>query len=259
MNIRQRLYAIPDLALAKRLQFMTDGQVDSYVELLNSFVETFPEEEAGLKAAMEKRDIKSVIRHLSRIREILASIYADELADECWRRLNSFDRERPEKIEAYVIFLLSTLAALSIDIQMAFLTERDNNTEPARVELTEEASDVKNILAVDDDTYFLDTFKAALKDIPCKIIGVTSGLSALGALKNLTPDLFALDIEMPVMDGIELAKEIRALGHKAPIVFITGNATREYVSKCVSAGASDFIIKPINPQNAVGRISKFLG
>ena len=259
MNIRQRLYTIADLALGKHLQLMTDSQVDSYVELLNSFVETFPEEEAELKAAMEKRDVESVIRRLSSIRETLINIYAEELADECWARIKSFDKERPEKIEAYVIYFISTLAALSIDIQVAFLTEGDGSANPMRVQDEQGAGAVKSILAVDDDTYFLDTFKAALKDVPCRIIGVTSGLAALGALKNLSPDLFALDIEMPGMDGIELAKEIRALGHKAPIVFITGNATRSYVSKCVSAGASDFIIKPINPQNAAGRISKFLG
>jgi len=63
---------------------------------------------------------------------------------------------------------------------------------------------------------------------------------------------------MPNMDGIELAHKIRDLGHKTPIVFITGNATKEYVSKCVEAGASDFIIKPLNPQYAAGRIKNLL-
>ena len=259
MNIRQRLYTIADLALASRLQLMTDIQVDMYIEQLNSFVETFPEEDAKLKSAMEKRDIGAVIRRLTLIRETLIGIHADSLADECWERLNSFDRERPEKIEAYVLFFLSTLAALSIDIQVAFLADGDSGAGPAKGGLTKAAGATRSILAVDDDTFFLDTFKSALKDVPCRIIGVTSGLAALGALKNLSPDLFALDIDMPGMDGIELAKEIRALGHDAPIVFITGNATREYVAKCMNAGASDFIIKPINPQNAAGRIVKLLG
>ena len=259
MNIRQRLYTIADLSLGKRLQLMTDTQVDMYVELLNSFVETFPEEEALLKADLERRDVDAVLRRLASIRETLVGIFADDLADECWERLNSFDKERPEKIEAYVLFFLSTLAALSIDIQVAFLTEGDAGDGQPGAESVKGMGGTQSILAVDDDTYFLDTFKAALKDVPCKIVGVTSGLAALGALKNLTPALFALDIDMPGMDGIELAHEIRALGHQAPIVFITGNATREYVSRCVKAGASDFITKPINPQNAASRIVKLLG
>ena len=260
MNTRQRLYKIDDLALGKRLQLMTDTQVDLYVELLNAFVETFPAEEANLKAEMEKRDIDAVIRSLSRFRDTLASIHADNLADECWARISSFDKDRPEKIEAYVLFFLSNLAALSIDIQVAFLIdEEDGDTRIVGAVPETKKGETKSILAVDDDTFFLDTFKAALKDVPCKIIGVTSGLSALGALKSLSPDLFALDIEMPGMDGIELAGEIKALGHKAPIVFITGNATRAYVSKCINAGAADFIIKPINPANAASRITKLLG
>jgi CheY-like chemotaxis protein len=235
---------------------MTDMQVDSYVEMLNSFVEEYPKDEEKLKSAMEIADIESVIRHLTKIRETLVRIYADELADECWTRINSFDKERPEKIEAFVVFFLSELAALSIDIQMAFLKEDDESTLDD--ESTEEIITGQCILAVDDDTFFLDSFKSVLKDVPCKIIGVTSGADALEVLKSITPDLFALDIQMPEMDGIELATKIRALGYSAPIIFITGNATKEYVKKCISAGASDFIIKPINPQNVNSRIVKYL-
>ena len=259
MKMRERLRTIPDLILAKRLQMMTDHQLDVYAESLHSFVDNYPAEEAEVKAAMEARDVKSVIKHLTCIREKLISIHADELADECWKRLNSFDEDRPDKIEAYVSFLLSTLTALSIDIQVAFYKEEENKTFPVlSSESTAGNNAIKSILAVDDDAYSLDTFKAALKDIPCKIIGATSSLSALGVLNKLKPDLFVLDIEMPGMDGIELATEIRSQGHNGPIIFITGKSTKEYVQRCMQAGASDFIVKPINPKDAVNRIKKFL-
>ena len=258
MNTRQRLLRIQDLTLAKYLQLMTDVEVDLYVELLNSFVESFPDIEFELKAAMEARDIDSVTRQLTNLRETLIGIYAEALAEECWVRLNSFDRERPEKIEAFVIFFLSMLTALSIDIQMAFLIEDKSEEMAANSFEGETTNSNKSILAVDDDTFFLDTFKAALQDIPYKIIGVTSATGALDVLKVHSPDLFALDIEMPGMDGIQLAKEIRAKGFSAPIVFITGNATKEYVSKCMDADAADFIIKPLNPRYAAGRINRLL-
>ena len=265
MNIRERLYTIPDLALAKRLQMMSATQLDDYVELLNSFVEKFPAEETELKNALETGNIKSVIKRLTGIRELLIGIYADKLAEECWERLNSFEQERPERIAAYVSFLLSMLAALSIDIQVAFYREETEETEEASDVNPESpqnpadgAAAVKNILAVDDDTYSLNTFKAALKDVSCKVIGVTSGAGALNILNNLKPDLFVLDIEMPEMNGIELAHELKKLGHNAPIVFITGNATRDYVLKCMQAGASEFIVKPISPLNVVSRIEKYL-
>ena len=259
MNMRERLLSIPDLVLSKRLQMMTNVQLDAYVALLHSFVDSFPALEAEVKTAMETRDVKSITKHLTSIREKLIGIYADELADECWKRLNSFDEDRPDKTEAYVSFLLSTLTALSIDIQVAFYKDEENENESVSTgESAKESNAIKNILAVDDDAYSLDTFKAALKDVDCKIIGATSGLSALGVLNKLKPDLFVLDIEMPGMDGIELAAEIRKQGHNAPIIFITGKSTKEYVQKCMEAGASDFIVKPINPQDAVNRIKKFL-
>ena len=259
-SLRERLCAISDLILARRLLKMTDFELDEYVKSLSAFVENFPLEEAELKTAMEAVNIDSVIKRLTGIREMLMSIYADELADDCWKRLNSFDRNRPEKIEAYVSFLLSTLAALSIDIQMAFFFEEEgNDTAPIPSDEPADGKNIiKSILAVDDNTYFLDTFKAALKDVPCKIIGATSGSGALRMLEKLKPDLFVLDIEMPEMDGIELAKELRKLGQNAPIIFITGNATKEYVRKCMQVGASDFIVKPINPQYVVNRIGKFM-
>ena len=258
MNIRERLLGIPDLILARRLQMMSKSQLDEYVALLHSFVEEFPVEEAEVRAAMDARDFKFIIKHLASLRETLISIHADELADECWKRLNSFDKDRPDKIEAYVSFLLSILTALSIDIQVAFyFEENEGAVVPSAVKSPKDNME-KIILAVDDDTYFLDTFKAALKDVPCRIIGVTSGLSALGVLNKLKPDLFVLDIEMPGMDGIRLAEEIKALENNAAIIFITGNSKKEYVQKCMKAGASDFIVKPINPSDTVNRIRKFL-
>ena len=259
MNMRERLLGVPDLIPAKRLQIMTNVQLDSYAALLHSFVEDFPSHEAEIKNAMEARDIKSITRLLTSLREILIGIHADNLAEECWKRLNSFDEERPDKIEAYVTFLLSTLTALSIDLQMAFYKVDEEESSLASSDGQDnDSGTIKSILAVDDDAYSLDTFKAALKDVPCKIIGATSGLSALGVLNKLKPNLFVLDIEMPGMDGITLAAEIRSLGHDGPIIFITGKSTREYVQKCIQAGASDFIVKPINPSDAVNRIKKFL-
>ena len=259
MNIKERLFAIPDLILSKQLPMMSNAQLENYTALLHSFTEDFPAHEEKIQAAMDTGDVKSLIGHLTSLREILINIHADGLADECRKRLSNFDKDKPERIESYVSFFLSNLATLSIDIQMAFFNEEDkeNLPEPGSG-FIKEANAIKTILAVDDDAYCLDTFKAALKDIPCKIIGVTSGLGALDVLKTIKPDLFVLDIEMPSMDGIDLARRIRTLEQYAPIIFITGKATKLYVRKCMQVGASDFIVKPINPQNAVNRIQKFL-
>ena len=256
MNIRERLYTIPDLILSKRLQLMSDLKLEDYIEKLHSFVDSLPEEEALLRAAIDTNDTDAVIKRLAGIREILLDIHADNLAAECWKRINETDK-KPEKITAYAIFMISLLSVLSIDIQMVFYNESGEIPAPREAE-PEETETVKTILAVDDDSYFMESFKYIMKDVPCNIIEASSGMDALKKMEETIPDLFVLDIEMPGMNGIELALEIKKLGLTSPIIFITGNAKREYVLKCLQAGALDFIIKPLNPKNAVGRITKFL-
>ena len=260
MNIRERLYEIPDLVLDGRLSLMSDEHVSGvYKEILLAFTDNFPSVEIALRAALKDRDVKRISALLIDLRETLAEMYADKLADECWNKLNNFDPARLDKVEAYVIFLLSTLTALSIDIQAAYYRdEHDDGNDEADI-ASKKDSPIKTILAVDDDPYCLDIFKAALKDMDYRVIGTTSGVSALSAMNKITPDLFVLDIDMPGMNGIELAREIKALGNAAPIVFITGNATKEFVLTCMDAGARDFITKPINPQMVAERIGRIRG
>ena len=257
MNIRERLYEIPDLILKNRLILMTDEQIiNDYGMRLFSFVDKFPTLEAALKNAVKERNIQAVIEKLADIRETLINIYADNLAKDCWIRSNKFEAARFDKVEAYVSFFLLTLTGLSIDIQLAFYTEQNDSSCVMTDRPEKETSDIKTILAVDDDPYCLDIFKAVLKDFPYKVIGTLSGLSALNILNRLNPDLLVLDIEMPEMNGIKLAKEIRASGNNAPIIFITGNAQKGIVLDCLQAGASDFIVKPINPKTVIARIQK---
>jgi len=255
---RERLIAIADLKIANRLLQMTPQRLDEYVQELQNFIDNFPQFEVEIREVLEKKDAKSLSVKVLALREVLIEIGADDIATECWKYINSFNTERFGKLEAYVNFLLSQLAALSIDIQMA-LTKDD---ETAEAEQPDEGAagkpTVKIILAVDDDPQCLDIFRLSLKEVTCKIIAVTSGPAALNVVKSQKPDLFVFDIDMPDMNGLELAKRVREDGFKAPIVFITGNAQKDIVARALQAGGNDFIIKPINPQTVVGRITKFI-
>jgi len=115
-----------------------------------------------------------------------------------------------------------------------------------------------NILAVDDDAFLLESLKKAFSDTGYKLTGVNSGMTALRFLQRHNPDLFILDIDMPEMNGYELAHKIREHGCKSPIIFLTGNATRDYVLKAIRAGASDFVIKPVTRGQVIERVSKFI-
>ena len=241
---------------------MWKSDYDEYIETLNAFTEDFPKRETELKSALEAKDYRSFSRSLVSIKDMLALIYADELAEECMKQINALVTLKHEKVEAYTTYLLSVLTILSIDIQMALFKdgEEDGDDEDAfSAEITDgPAPRQKSILAVDDNAFLLDTLKKSLQGTDYKLTGVSSGKAALKFIQGHSPDLFLLDIEMPEMDGYELAKRIREYGNDSPIIFITGNATKEYVLKAIKADAADFIVKPVTQKQVLERIRRFI-
>jgi CheY-like chemotaxis protein len=281
----ERLKQIAELNL-EAVPVEASGRLpEHYIQALNKFIEEFPACDESLQKSLQEDDAETSTKTLLFIKEMLADIHADALAKECLsysRKMTLTNGEIPERAKAYVSVFLPTLTALSIDIQVAALStgtdappssEEGATAPPPSGEETapsgeetpppsgeEVAAPVgkKVILAVDDDTYCLDTLKEALKDLPYKVICATSGKAALNILESRRPDLFVLDIQMPEMDGISLAKIIRSEDAKTPIIFITGNATRNFIVSAVEAGASDFLVKPINPKRVAERISQLL-
>jgi CheY-like chemotaxis protein len=189
---------------------------------------------------------------------MLANIYADELAEECRNQIDKLINVKHEKIEAYINYFLSIMAMLSIDIQMALRIDNNEQSAIQTVESVESVQETKTVLAVDDNTFFLDSLKDALRDSEYRLSCVTSGAAALKFLQNHHPHLYILDIEMPEMDGYELAQKIKECGKTAPIIYLTGNATREYVEKSIKAGAVDFITKPINNDYVLQKIKRHI-
>lgn len=80
-------------------------------------------------------------------------------------------------------------------------------------------------------------------------ICMNSGLEAINYLSaNKQPDLIIMDIELPIMDGITAAKNIRARGIKdVPIMFLSSSGSIETVAACRGVGAVDYILKPAKP------------
>lgn len=118
---------------------------------------------------------------------------------------------------------------------------------------------MKHILIVDDNKMNLVSAKNALAE-DYKVTAVTSGAQALKFLENNQPDLILLDINMPEMDGFEVMDKISAREEwsNIPIVFLTADTESETESRCLEAGAMDFIAKPFVPVVMCSRIARIL-
>ncbi|QTA80087.1 Two component system response regulator/histidine kinase [Desulfonema limicola] len=92
---------------------------------------------------------------------------------------------------------------------------------------------------------------------------VNNGREAVEILRKKNYDLVLMDMQMPDMDGLEATRIIRRPGSGVinpdiPILAMTANATLEYRKKCFDAGMNDYLSKPVNPDELLSAISRFL-
>lgn len=90
---------------------------------------------------------------------------------------------------------------------------------------------------------------------------VTNGEEALKAIADSTFDVVLMDLRMPHMDGIEATEKIRRMekgqGH-LPIIALTANALTEDIQRCLKIGMDDFIVKPVNKAEFLGKIAEVI-
>jgi len=99
------------------------------------------------------------------------------------------------------------------------------------------------VLLVDDHPGFLDEVSGLLID-KYKIVGTArDGRSGLDAARRSHAEIILLDIEMPMLNGIEVARAIRQAGLTSKVVFLTMHADPDYVTAAFKAGAQGYIFK----------------
>ncbi len=113
----------------------------------------------------------------------------------------------------------------------------------------EESLKGKKVLLVDDDMRNVFALSTVLEDQQMEIITASDGKEALEMLKeNPDVDIVLMDIMMPEMDGYEATRQIRRMKkfQHLPILALTAKAMQGDREKCIEAGASDYISKPVN-------------
>jgi uncharacterized protein (TIGR02266 family) len=104
------------------------------------------------------------------------------------------------------------------------------------------------ILMVDDVPLFLEIQKGFLRQAPIKILTAGNGVEALSVARRDRPDLIFMDLHMPVMDGAECCRLLKADPDlkRIPVIMVTAAGKVEDQQLCLAAGCDDFLSKPVD-------------
>ena len=117
------------------------------------------------------------------------------------------------------------------------------------------------ILYVDDDNINQEMITLMLCQKGFEIETASNGQEAVEAVRNGAYDLVLMDVQMPVMDGIEATKIIRSWeegNHSTPIIALTASDMVSNIHECVQAGMNDFVSKPFSVQQLLNVIDSIL-
>ena len=116
----------------------------------------------------------------------------------------------------------------------------------------------KKILLVEDNQMNRIVAQTMLKDYGLSITEAIDGSIAVNLVKSNAFDLILMDMQMPIMDGIEATKRIRKHTN-VPIIALTANAIKGERDRCLAAGMDDYLSKPFEEEDLIGMLAKWLG
>lgn len=111
-----------------------------------------------------------------------------------------------------------------------------------------------NVLIADDDPIIRLDLKEMLESLGYRVVAeVGDGQAALDAAREHRPDVCVLDVKMPIMDGIEAARQI---GEEAiaPVLLLTAFSDRELVDRAKESGVFGYLVKPFKPTDLLPAI-----
>ena len=111
------------------------------------------------------------------------------------------------------------------------------------------------ILVVDDEPSISEVVTIYLQRAGYQVTVARDGQAALEAIERQPPDLVVLDLMLPHVDGLEIARRLRAQGD-TPIIMLTARREESDRITGLETGADDYVVKPFSPQELVSRNSR---
>jgi len=114
------------------------------------------------------------------------------------------------------------------------------------------------VLIIDDEAILRSTLSRILESAGCETRAAEDGYDAFTLLEEQTFDLVYLDIQLPEMNGLLVLKEIRQRQPKLPVILLTGYGSVQSAIEALRLGASDYLLKPLDPDVLVARTRMIL-
>jgi signal transduction histidine kinase/ActR/RegA family two-component response regulator len=149
---------------------------------------------------------------------------------------------------------------ISIQIELekeSELRKEDLHSEPTVLN-SKKISFEGRVLIVDDSEDNLIVLSHYLKNLKIESESVSNGKDAISRALNSKFDLILLDIQMPELDGFEVVQLLRLKHYSAPIVALTAHAMKGDRKKCIEAGFTDYLSKPIAKHELIDMLAQFL-
>jgi two-component system alkaline phosphatase synthesis response regulator PhoP len=115
----------------------------------------------------------------------------------------------------------------------------------------------KQILIVDDEPQIVRVLKGYLETAGFQVITASDGTEAIAAFRHESPDLVVLDLMLPEVDGLDVARAIRRQGD-VPIIMLTARVEETDRLIGLELGADDYVTKPFSPREVVARVRAVL-
>jgi CheY-like chemotaxis protein len=205
-------------------------------------------------------DVLDALSRDERYRDLPVVVFTGrELTPDEEKRLHNFARsivvkgvESPERLlDETSLFLHRVVSDLPRDKQM--LLERLHRSDEDLVG--------QPVLVVDDDVRNIFALSSVLERRGMKVLTATTGREAINLLEA-TPNvsIALMDIMMPEMDGFETIRAIREnrAFQRLPIIALTAKAMKGDREKCLEAGASDYLAKPVNTEQLLSSLRMWL-
>ncbi|GMQ76106.1 MAG: hypothetical protein BMS9Abin01_1371 [Gammaproteobacteria bacterium] len=253
VRVGERIFGVPSSTLEQALFSDAGPVVHTDDEWIFRFADTdYPLRNVGELVGIPGPAVSTLAERVAPLLLIRAAsgpvgVVVDELVDGRYlvvKRLGAFVPRVPGVIGASI--LADGSVAPVLDVQELLRQPVTPMAITGVAEPEEFTRDSPNVLVVDDSLSARRTLAQVISDAGYEPRTAVDGLDAIDAIEERMPDLILLDLEMPRMNGLELAAHLRAdlETHDIPIVMVTSRSTGKHREQAHAAGIDAFITKP---------------